>query len=72
MLEDAAFAFLILTAEDEATDEKLHARENVVHEAGLFQGKLGFKKAILLLEDIVREILEHRRFWLHPIPDRQN
>jgi len=51
MLDDAAFAFLILTAEDEATDGKLHPRENVVHEAGLFQGKLGFKKAILLLEE---------------------
>jgi predicted nucleotide-binding protein len=51
MLDDAAFAFLILTAEDEATDGKLHARENVVHEAGLFQGRLGFKKAILLLEE---------------------
>ena len=51
MLDDAAFAFLILTAEDEGTDGTLHARENVVHEAGLFQGRLGFKKAILLLEE---------------------
>jgi predicted nucleotide-binding protein len=51
MLDDAAFAFLILTAEDEAPDGKLHARENVVHEAGLFQGRLGFKNAILLLEE---------------------
>jgi predicted nucleotide-binding protein len=51
MLGDAAFAFLILTAEDESTDGKLHARENVVHEAGLFQGRLGFEKAILLLEE---------------------
>ena len=24
---------------------------NVVHEAGLFQGRLGFEKAIILLED---------------------
>jgi len=51
MLDNAVFAFLILTAEDEHTDEKLHARENVVHESGLFQGRLGFKKAILLLEE---------------------
>jgi predicted nucleotide-binding protein len=51
MLNDAGFAFLILTAEDESKDGKLHARENVVHEAGLFQGKLGFEKAILLLEE---------------------
>ena len=40
MLDDAAFAFLILTAEDEKADGKMHARMNVVHEAGLFQGRL--------------------------------
>jgi predicted nucleotide-binding protein len=51
MLYNAAFAFLILTAEDEQADGALRARENVVHEAGLFQGRLGFKKAILLLEE---------------------
>ena len=50
MLSDAKFAFLILTAEDEHLDQSLHARENVVHEVGLFQGRLGPKKAIILLE----------------------
>jgi predicted nucleotide-binding protein len=50
MLDAAAFAFLIMTAEDEQPDGMLRARENVVHEAGLFQGRLGFKKAIILLE----------------------
>ena len=34
----------------QATGE-LNPRLNVVHEAGLFQGKLGFRKAILFLED---------------------
>ena len=28
---------------------------NVVHEAGMFQGRLGFTKAILLLEDGCKE-----------------
>jgi predicted nucleotide-binding protein len=51
MLSKANFAFIVMTAEDEHSDGSYHARENVVHEAGLFQGKLGFKKAILLLED---------------------
>jgi len=51
MLDNAAFAFLILTAEDEQPDGTLRPRENVVHEAGLFQGRLGFEKAILLLEE---------------------
>ena len=51
MLNDAAFAFLIMTAEDEQSDGKLHARMNVVHEVGLFQGRLGFERAIVLLEE---------------------
>jgi hypothetical protein len=51
MLNEAAFAFLVLTAEDEQPDGKVRARENVVHEVGLFQGRLGFTKAIVLLED---------------------
>lgn len=51
MLNDAAVAFLILTAEDEQTDGSLQARMNVIHEAGLFQGKLGFTRAIILLEE---------------------
>ena len=51
MLGDAAFAFLVLTAEDEGPDGSMQARMNVVHEAGLFQGRLGFKQAIVLLEE---------------------
>ena len=50
MLNSAAMAFLVLTGEDEQPDGKSHARLNVVHEAGLFQGKLGFERAIVLLE----------------------
>ena len=51
MLDAAAIAFLILTAEDEMADGKMQARMNVVHEAGLFQGRLGFSRAIILLEE---------------------
>jgi len=51
MLDQAAFAFLIMTAEDEQADGKVHARLNVIHEAGLFQGRLGFQRAIILLEE---------------------
>lgn len=50
MLDAAAIAFLILTAEDELADGKTHARMNVIHEVGLFQGRLGFTRAIVLLE----------------------
>jgi predicted nucleotide-binding protein len=51
MLDSAAFAFIVLTGEDERLDGKLQARQNAVHEAGLFQGRLGFNKAIVMLED---------------------
>lgn len=51
MLEAAAIAFLVLTAEDERADGKTQARMNVVHEAGLFQGRLGFTRAIVMLEE---------------------
>ena len=51
MVGSACFAFLVMTAEDEHADSSLHARENVVHEVGLFQGKLGLRKAIVLVEE---------------------
>lgn len=55
MLSQANFAFLVMTAEDEHQDQTLHARENVIHEIGLFQGRLGFNRAIILLEDGCQE-----------------
>ena len=51
MLESAALAFLVMTAEDEMADGAKQARMNVIHEAGLFQGRLGFNKAIVVLEE---------------------
>ncbi len=51
MLDNAQIAFLLMTPEDEAADGKVNARANVIHEVGLFQGRLGWMKAIVLLED---------------------
>ena len=51
MLDAAAIAFLIMTAEDDMADGSQQARMNVIHEVGLFQGRLGFSKAIVVLED---------------------
>ena len=51
MLDNAAVAFVVLTAEDERADGSHVARQNVVHEAGLFQGRLGFSRAIVMLEE---------------------
>jgi predicted nucleotide-binding protein len=55
MLEAAAVALLVMTAEDELADGDIQARMNVVHEGGLFQGRLGFTKAIVLLEEGCKE-----------------
>ena len=51
MLRSASVAFLVMTGEDEQPTGELRPRENVVHEAGLFQGHLGFQRAIILLEE---------------------
>jgi hypothetical protein len=51
MLNSAAFAFIVMTAEDEQADGEMRARQNVIHEAGLFQGRLGFERAIVLVEE---------------------
>lgn len=49
MAKQSSMAFLVLTGEDQ-TEHGLRARQNVIHECGLFQGRLGFDKAILLVE----------------------
>jgi predicted nucleotide-binding protein len=50
MLGSACFAILVMTAEDWERGGKRKARQNVVHEIGLFQGRLGFQRAIILKE----------------------
>lgn len=55
ILNEANFAVLILTAEDEIAGGAKRARQNVIHEAGLFQGRLGFNKAILLKQEGVED-----------------
>lgn len=55
MLAKSAFAFLVMTGEDEMAGGGTRARQNVVHEAGLFQGRLGFRRAIVLLEEGTEE-----------------
>lgn len=51
MSEEATIAFLVGTGEDLGKNGILRARENVIHETGLFQGKLGFKRSIVLIEE---------------------
>ena len=71
MLNDTSFAFLVMTAEDEHADATFHARENIVHEVGFFQGKLGFERAIILLEEGCAEF-NNKSGLLHiPFPCRK-
>ena len=55
MLNQATFAVLILTAEDETSQGAIRARQNVVHEVGLFQGCLGFRNVVLLMQDGIEQ-----------------
>jgi hypothetical protein len=55
LIEKSSFALLVLTKEDEQLNGEFRARQNVIHESGLFQGRLGFARAILLLEAGVEE-----------------
>ena len=51
MLNSAAIALIVMTAEDEQLDGAIRARMNVIHEVGLFQGRLGFTRAVVLVEE---------------------
>jgi hypothetical protein len=49
-----SFAVIVFSKADEREDGSFVARQNVVHEAGLFQGKLGFPRVVILAEDGVQ------------------
>jgi predicted nucleotide-binding protein len=73
MLDAAAIALLVMTAEDEMADGGLQARMNVVHEAGLFQGRLGFTRAIVLLEEGCSEFSNIQGLaWISTARNRPN
>ncbi|MCF3475937.1 hypothetical protein GUK69_08075 [Stenotrophomonas maltophilia] len=55
MAAKSSFAVLVMTGEDMQESGTLRARQNVIHEAGLFQGRLGFSRAIILLEEGVEQ-----------------
>jgi len=71
MLREADFAFLVLTGEDEHPDGSFHPRENVIHEAGLFQGRLGFARAIILREDGCTEFSNIHGLTQIPFPKKR-
>lgn len=54
-LDKSSYAVLVLTAEDETKNGEIRARQNVIHEAGLFQGRLGFDKVIILKQEGIED-----------------
>jgi predicted nucleotide-binding protein len=67
LLGKCTIAFLVMTAEDETADGKSRARQNVIHEIGLFQGRYSWRRAIILLESGCEEFsniagLDHIKF----------
>ncbi|HZM78770.1 MAG TPA: PfkB family carbohydrate kinase [Candidatus Limnocylindrales bacterium] len=50
-LDNCSFAICVLTAEDLTAEGRRLARQNVVHEIGLFQGRYGFDRVLVLAED---------------------
>ncbi|MGW4893336.1 PfkB family carbohydrate kinase [Kitasatospora sp. NPDC004240] len=50
-LQRCSFAICVLTAEDATGDGQLVARQNVIHEIGLFQGQYGFDRVFVLAEE---------------------
>ena len=44
MLTTSSLAIIVMSPEDEQKDQSFRVRQNIVHEIGLFQGRLGFEK----------------------------
>ncbi len=51
--KETGFAIVVMTAEDETSTNTKRTRQNVIHEIGFFQGKLGFEKVAILKQDNV-------------------
>jgi predicted nucleotide-binding protein len=55
LLNSCTFAVIIATGDDTTADGGLRARQNVVHEVGLFQGRIGFEKVAMLRQEGIEE-----------------
>jgi hypothetical protein len=50
-LSTCGFAVLVVTGDDNTHDGVVRARQNVIHEIGLFQGRIGFERVALLEQE---------------------
>jgi predicted nucleotide-binding protein len=51
MLGSCGFAVIVVIGEDTTEFGSKRARQNVVHEIGLFQGRIGFERVAVLIQD---------------------
>jgi predicted nucleotide-binding protein len=68
LLDSCTFAVIVATGEDETADGGVRARQNVVHEVGLFQGRIGFEKVALLRQEGIEEFSNIAGLQVIPFP----
>jgi len=68
-LKSCTFAVIVATGEDTTASGGVRARQNVVHEIGLFQGSLGFEKVALLQQEGMEEFSNVAGLQFIPFPD---
>ena len=68
LLSSCTFAVILATGEDATSQGNLRARQNVVHEVGLFQGRVGFEKVALLRQEGIEEFSNLAGLQIIPFP----
>jgi predicted nucleotide-binding protein len=51
MLASCKFAVIVVVGEDTTLSGSKRARQNVIHEIGLFQGRIGFERVAVLIQE---------------------
>jgi predicted nucleotide-binding protein len=69
-LASCTFAAIVATGDDETVEGAFRARQNVIHEVGLFQGRLGFEKVALLQQRSVEGFSNLAGLQVIPFNDR--
>lgn len=68
LLASCTFAVIVATGEDTTERGEVRARQNVVHEIGLFQGRIGFEKVALLQQEGIEEFSNVAGLQVIPFP----
>lgn len=71
LLDSCTFAVLVQTGEDQTSDGTMRARQNVVHEIGLFQGRLGFGRVALVVQEGIESFSNIQGLQVIYFPDKK-